>query len=234
MAAISWGTWDAVGEESVDVRTIHDEIQPVVIKIRALLPTSYFRSFCDKFASQFISTYFDNLVRLKKISEPGTQQLLLDIYSLKTLFLKLPILEEVWSPGRKQVVTGSTIAPAMYLKMVQKQFGRIETLLKLVGTPNELLIDNFRVQWANGKPLDLQIVMNLKGMNRNEQVVMLEKFGVDPVSAMKTVTAGLTGATIVSEHVQALQDQGSTVAAKVNSDLSQMRQKVDDFRKSFR
>jgi len=95
MAAISWGTWDAVGEESVYVRTIHDEIQPVVIKIRALLPTSYFRSFCDKFASQFISTYFDNLVRLKKISEPGTQQLLLDIYSLKTLFLKLPILEEV-------------------------------------------------------------------------------------------------------------------------------------------
>jgi len=76
--------------------------------------------------------------------------------------------------------------------------------------------------------------MNLKGMNRNEQVVMLEEFGVDPVSAMKTVTAGLTGATIVSERVQALQDQGSTVAAKVNSDLSQMRQKVDDFRKSFR
>jgi len=33
IAAISWGTWDAVGEESVYVRTIHDEIQPVVIKI---------------------------------------------------------------------------------------------------------------------------------------------------------------------------------------------------------
>jgi len=33
MASISWGTWDAVGEESVYVRTIHDEIQPVVIKI---------------------------------------------------------------------------------------------------------------------------------------------------------------------------------------------------------
>lgn len=235
MLNMNWGTWDAVGEESSYVRSIHEEIQPMVITIRGLLPTSYFRSFCDKFAALFISVYYDSLIRLKRISEPGTQQLLLDVYSLKTLLLKLPILEDTTASGKKPVATGSTtIAPAMYTKMVQKQFGRIETLLKLVGTPNDLLIDNFKVQWANGRPHDLQVVMTLKGMKRNEQISYLEKFGLDPASAVKGVTAGLTGATIVSERVQALQDQGSTVAAKVNSDLSQMRQKVDDFRKSFR
>lgn len=234
MASINWGTFDVVGEESSYVRTIHEEIQPAITTIRGLLPTSYFRSFCDKFAASFISTYYDTLIRFKSISEPGTQQLLLDVYSLKTLFLKLPILEKAASPGKKPVSTGSTIAPALYTKVVQKQFGRIETLLKLVGTPNELLIDNFKVQWANGTSSDLVLVMNLKGIKRNEQTNMLEKFGLDPVNALKGVTAGLTGATIVSERVQALQDQGSTVAAKMNSDLSQMRQKVDDFRKSFR
>jgi hypothetical protein len=31
-----------------------------------------------------------------------------------------------------------------------------------------------------------------------------------------------------------LQDRGSDVAAKVNADLNQMRQRVDDFRKAFR
>jgi hypothetical protein len=234
MAGMNWGMWDAVGEESSYVRDIHDEIQPMVTKIRGLLPTSYFRSFCDKFAALFISVFHDSLIRLKRISEPGSQQLLLDVYSLKTLFLKLPILEDSSTLGKKPVATGSTIAPAMYTKTLNKQFGRIETLLKLVGTPIDLLIDNFRVQWANGKPIDLQIVMNMKGLKRQEQVGMLEKFGVDPVSAVKGVSAGLTGAAIVSERVQALQDQGSTVAAKVNSDLNQMRQKVDDFRKSFR
>jgi len=76
--------------------------------------------------------------------------------------------------------------------------------------------------------------MNLKGMKRNEQVAMLEKFGYDPVSALKGATAGVTSADIVSERVQQLQDQGSNVAAKVNSDLNQMRQKVDDFRKTWK
>lgn len=118
--------------------------------------------------------------------------------------------------------------------MVQKQFGRIETLLKLVGTPADLLIDVFKVQWVGGSALDLQTVMALKGMKRTEQAVILERFGLDPVTALKGAHVGVTSATIVSERVQALQDRGNDVAAKVNSDLVNMRQKVDDFRKSFR
>ena len=120
--------------------------------------------------------------------------------------------------------------------MIQKQFNRIETLLKLVGTPADLLIDVFKVQWVGGSALDLQTVMSLKGMKRTDQAVILEKFGLDPVTALKGAHVGVTSATIVTERVQALQDRlgGSDVAAKVNSDLTQMRQKVDDFRKSFR
>lgn len=118
--------------------------------------------------------------------------------------------------------------------MVTKQFRRIETLLKLVGTPNELLMDVFKVQWVGGSALDLQTVMTLKGFKRTEQAAMLEKFGVDPVTALKGATAGVSGATIVNERVEALQSKSSDVAAKVNSDLNQMRQKVDEFRRSFR
>jgi len=234
LSTTNWAVWDSVGEESTYVRSMHEEIEPYVRNIRSLLPTSYFRSFCDKFASSFCETYYDNLIRVKKISEPGTQQLLLDIYNLKTLFLKLPVLEEATAPGMKPLAAGSTIAPAMYTKMVQKLFGKIEIILKLVGTPNDLLIENFKDQWAGGSTQDFQVVLNLKGMKRTDQAVMLERFGMDPTNALKGATAGVSSATIVSERVQALQDQGSTVAAKVNSDLNQMRQKVDDFRKTFR
>jgi hypothetical protein len=229
MNSINWGTFDEVGEESDYVRYMHKEIQPYVTAARGLIPTSYFRSFCDKFALAFITTYHNILIRLKSISEPGTQQLLLDVYNLKTLLLKLPVLEKSavsssTSPTRsKSVPAGSTIAPALYTKMVIKQFKVIETLLKLTGTPADLLIDVFKVQWVGGSALDLQAVMSMKGMKRAEQAAMLEKFGLDPVTALKGATINVTSATIVSERL-----------AGVSSDLHQMRQKVDNFRRTFR
>lgn len=133
MAKTNWSTFDMVGEESSYVRTIHSLVHPFVCKVRELIPSSYFRSFCDKFALLFISTYYKALVGLKKISEMGTQQLLLDVYSIKTLLLKLPVLE-----AEKKTVTssrlkantnlsgGSTIAPAMYTKMVNKECRKLE------------------------------------------------------------------------------------------------------------
>jgi len=237
MVQTNWATFDMVGEESSYTRAMHQEIHPFVTTCRGLLPTPHFRSFCDKFALAFTKTYYNALVRLKKINEQGTQQLLLDVYSLKTLFLKLPVLEPRNPSGSSSTKKiASTIAPALYTKMIQKQFNRIETLLKLVGTPADLLIDVFKVQWTGGSALDLQTVMSLKGMKRTEQAVILEKFGLDPVTALKGAHVGVTSATIVTERVQALQDRlgGSDVAAKVNSDLIGMRQKVADFRQSFR
>eukprot|EP00980_Cylindrotheca_fusiformis_P011665 scaffold2751_cov131-Cylindrotheca_fusiformis.AAC.32 len=229
MTAIDWAVFDEVGEESDYVRYMHKEIVPYITMARGLIPTSYFRSVCDKFAFSFTETYYETLTkRIKKVSEPGTQQILLDVYNLKTLFLKLPVLEKsetsAVAPGiRKGLPAKSTIAPAMYTKMVQKQFKKIEILLKVAGTPVDLLIDVFKAHWPGGTAIDLQSAMSLKGMKRTEQAVMLEKFGLDPRTARKGATMNVTSSTIVTERLQA-----------VNSDLNQMRQKVDDFRKSFR
>ena len=230
MTSINWAAFAEVGEESDYVRYMHKEIQPFVSTARGLIPKSYFQSFCDKFALEFTKTYYDSLVRLKSISEPGSQQLLLDVYNLKTLILKLPVLEKsaASTTARKAVATGSTIAPAMYTKMVQKQFKKIELLLKMTGTPVNLLIDVFKDQWHGGTAHDLQQVMSLKGMQRGQQAKMFENFGLDPVTARKGAAANVTSATIVSERFQAVQDQASRV------DMSQMKQRVSDFRNAFR
>ena len=240
LSNINWSTIDVVGEESKYVRSMHDSIQPFVVTVKGLLPNSYFRSFCDQFATTFTNTFYTAITRCKRISESGTQQLLLDVYNLKTLLLRVPVLEQQSSGNNsttnKTTISSSssaTIAPAMYTKMVTKQFARIETLLKLIGTPSDLLIDVFKVQWNSGSAYDLQIIMNLKGMKRNEQASMLEKFGVDPVTAYKGAAAG-SSAGMMTENFQVLQDRSSDVAAKVNNDLIQMKQKVDDFRKAFR
>jgi hypothetical protein len=231
MNSINWAMFVEVGEESDYVRYMHKQIQPYVSTARTLIPKSYFQSFCDKFALGFTTAYYNSLIRLKQISEPGSQQLLLDVYNLKNLLSKLPVLEASAAStptARKAVSAGSTIAPAMYTKMVQKQFKQIELLLKMTGTPVNLLIDVFKDQWPGGTAMDLQQVMSLKGMKRNEQAAMLEKFGLDPAMARKGAASNVTSATIVSERFQAVQEQATRV------DMSQMRQKVSDFRNSFR
>ncbi len=227
MYNINWSSLDIVGEESAYVRSMHDAIQPFVVQVKSNLPTSYFRNFCDQFAMFFTNAFYNTITRQKRISESGTQQLLLDVYNLKTLLLKIPVLEKVDSNRSSCQQASSSIAPAMYTKIVTKQFQRIEILLKLVGTPEDLLIDVFKAQWQGGSALDLQTVTTLKGMKRNDQMTLLEKFGVDPMSTMKSVSG-------INDNIQSLQDKSSDVAAKVNSDLIQMREKVERFRGAFR
>mmetsp|Transcript_14248 Transcript_14248/g.29007 ORF Transcript_14248/g.29007 Transcript_14248/m.29007 type:complete len:956 (-) Transcript_14248:2231-5098(-) len=229
MSSTNWAVFAEVGEESDYVRAMHKEIQPFISTARGLIPKSYFQNFCDKFALGFTTTYYDTIVRLKAVSEPGSQQLLLDVYNLKTLILKLPVLEKSpVSTSTARKATGSTIAPAMYTKMVQKQFKKIEFLLKMTGTPINLLVDVFKDQWHGGTVHDLQQVMSLKGIQRGQQAKLFEKFGLDPVQARKGAAANVTSATIVSEKFQAVQDQASRV------DMSQMKQRVSDFRNAFR
>ena len=229
MTSINWSVFAEVGEESDYVRDMHKEIQPYVSTARGLIPKSYFQTFCDKFALGFTTTFYDTLVRLKSISEPGSQQLLLDVYNLKTLFLKLPVLEKsTASTPAARKATMSTIAPAMYTKMVQKQFKKIELLLKMTATPVNLLIDVFKDQWHGGTMNDLQQVMSLKGLQRSQQAKLFEKYGLDPVAARKGAASKITSSTIVSEKFQAVQDSTSKI------DMSQMKQRVNDFRNAFR
>ena len=248
ISRMNWSTFDEVGEESSYVRTIHVTVHPFVVQVRKLIPSSYFRSFCDKFALTFATTYYRTLVGLKRISEAGTQQLLLDVYSIKTLLLKLPVLEadEKTASGstspRRTVNTnlsgGSTIAPAMYTKMVNKEFRKLEVMLKLVGSPKDMLVDMFRAQWdcsfdTATMASDFTTIMNLKGIPRTEHAFFLEALGVE-AGELAGVGVGVDSSTGMTANIQALQEKGSDVAAKVNADLNQMRQRVDDFRRAFR
>ena len=241
----NWASFDMVGEESGYVRTTHVTVQLFVVQVRELIPSSYFRSFCDKFAMSFASTYYRTLIGLKRISEAGTQQLLLDVYSVKTLLLKLPVMEadkksavggvassRQHHHGNATLSGGSTIAPAMYTKMVNKEFRKLEVMLKLVGSPREMLVEMFRAQWdcsmdTGAMASDFAMIMTLKGIPRTDHAAMLETLGVDAIE-------GGTDTSAMTVNIQALQDRGSDVAAKVNADLNQMRQRVDDFRKAFR
>lgn len=250
LSRTNWSSFDMVGEESSYVRAIQLTIHPFVTEVRQLIPSSYFRSFCDKFAIAFASTYYRTLTSLKRISEAGTQQLLLDVTTIKSLLLKLPVLEAEKKPGgggaasrhnnvvnqSKSLSGASTIAPAMYTKMVNKEFRKLEVMLKLVGSPRDMLVDMFRAQWdcsmdTTTMGSDFTTIMILKGIPRNDHAAMLEQLGVEAVEGGGRVGGDSSTMTV---NIQALQEKGSDVAAKVNADLDQMRQRVDRFRNAFR
>jgi len=243
LSRTNWSSFDMVGEESSYVRTIQLTIHPFVTEVRQLIPSSYFRSFCDKFAMAFASTYYRTLTGLKRISEAGTQQLLLDVTTIKSLLLKLPVLEAEKKPGganrhsnvkqSKSLSGASTIAPAIYTKMVNKEFRKLEVMLKLVGSPKDMLVDMFRAQWdcsinTSMMASDFQTIMTLKGIPRTDHSSMLETLGIEAVESRGADSSAMT------VNIQALQEKGSDVAAKVNADLDQMRQRVDRFRNAFR
>lgn len=49
-----------------------------------------FRNFCDKMVTSFLPSFLSLILRQRRVNEMGTQQLLLDVYNLKTLMLKVP------------------------------------------------------------------------------------------------------------------------------------------------
>ena len=239
----SWGSVELVGEESDYVRSMHKEIESFVDIVRELIPASYFKNFCDKFSYVIINSFMSALSRIKRISESGTQQLLLDVYNLKTLILKLAVI-------------GQNPAPAMYTKTVSKEFARIEVLLKLVGTPSELLPDMFMSTWTSGTSNDLQLIMDMKGLPKKDQNSILEKVGFKSSPSLtgssssvgnnvrqfgEKIKAGIevaqntpaTSSTSVSDNLRQFSENRAAVAAKVNSDFSSMRLKVESFTKAL-
>ena len=72
--------------------------------IRNLLSRIYFRNFCDRLAMVFLPRFLDAVTRCKRVNEMAAQQLLLDLHSLKNLFLKLPTVGQNETDEFKYVI----------------------------------------------------------------------------------------------------------------------------------
>ncbi|CAM9703482.1 unnamed protein product [Laminaria digitata] len=191
MSATNWGSCEMVGEESHYVRSIHDAFQSFVPNIRSLLSTVYFRNFCDKMVTSFLPSFLGLILRQRRVNEMGTQQLLLDVYNLKTLMLKVPSL------GLDPMQ--STPVPVSYTKYVTKHMSKIEMVLKLVGTPHAMLVERFQIMWPDGGATDLQAIMTLKGMRKADQQMILDTLGMDRVpSTARGEATGTAGAAAVA------------------------------------
>lgn len=124
-------------------------------------------------------------MKQKRISEIGTQQLLLDTYNIKTLLLQIENLSG--DPSK------NTLPQAAYSKLVNSRISHVEIVLKLVATPEEMLIERFKIMWPDGSSQDLQSIMALKDMKRQDQQRVLEAFGLSNPSNNQAAASKSSG-----------------------------------------
>ena len=225
MTGINWGTLEMVGEESPYVRDINAAVLKYVPNCRAILSSLYFRNFCDKFAAAFCPAYLQLIQKQRRISEEGTQQLLLDVYNLKKMMQELPRI------GREPDDVDVNV-PMSYRKFIEKHMSKIEKVLKLVATPVGMLVEHFRMMWPEGGTKELQIVMALKGMKKNEQITVLETFGGS--AATESGGSGLALGGRQAQDGGSLMDdvsqgKGDDLKARAMKGMKTVKGAMDDF-----
>ena len=67
-----------------------------------------------------------------------------------------------------------------YTKVVVREIGKAEAILKLVQTPTFRLVESLPVIWPAATESDLIDLMNLKGIKKSEQDTYLEQYKNSP------------------------------------------------------
>ena len=73
---------------------------------------------------------------------------------------------------------GQANATAIYTKLVTSEMARAEQLLKLVQTPEEALEVTVEEMRSSGVPIDLQKILELKGLKKAESDKIIEALSV--------------------------------------------------------
>ncbi|TDH67125.1 hypothetical protein CCR75_005336 [Bremia lactucae] len=171
----NWQVWETVDDESLYVTRMGEKLQVFVQRLRQMLSGLYFTNFCDKFTASFVPKILQAVLKCRKMNQVATQQLLLDVYALKTLFLQLPVLSQ---DGNHISSVSTTTITSRYTKFVTNEMATVENVLKLIGTPNDMLVESFKIMLPDGTAEDFQGIMVVKGLRKCEQSAYLEMLGM--------------------------------------------------------
>ncbi|CAG7834968.1 unnamed protein product [Allacma fusca] len=171
MNKTNWQNVDIVGDQSAYVSSITSQWRVTVPTLRDFLATSrkYFVLFCQQFAKLFMTKYISALQKNKGISKAGAQQLLLDTQSLKTALLDLPSI----------ALTVKRKPPDKYSKLIVREMGRTEMVLKTVMSPLEnvpAFVDHIFRLIPDCDVNEFVKILDMKGYKRTEQTPLIELF----------------------------------------------------------
>ena len=154
---------------------------------------------------------------------------MLDTYNVKSMLMHLH------HTGADAGSVQQSAVPAMYMKLVTSRVSLIETILKLIGLPDDILVDRFRIMWPDGNANDLQAVLSLRGLKKpDQQQPYFDQFNSlnppPPVSRLDGADA-LAAAGDPGARRSSLMGMSSSVRSLTQDLSSSARSAVGDFRK---
>ncbi|GAA5844731.1 hypothetical protein JCM9279_002899 [Rhodotorula babjevae] len=169
MARSPWREAELVSSESVYVGELTRALETVVGVVReGVEQKKYVRSACDKIVGLVLAKFTQTIVKTRPITQTGAEQILLDLQGLKHCLLHLVV-----APGDTAPI------PTSYSRYVSRNVQNIDTLLKVIMSPEEPAED-FVKHYLLLIPClsfsDFQKVLELKGVRRVDQNHLLDIF----------------------------------------------------------
>lgn len=175
MVNTNWGKLETVGDQSTYVseltRAVEAESKTILEHIQKGL---YVRMFADKVVEAVSGDFLQRIAYCRPISEVAAEQMLLDLYVLKSSFMKLPLL----APPPEGEDHPREVSPA-YTRHVTNALSRVETILKVILTqlePAEGIVQTYFYVVGDRSSTNFTKILELKGVSKNEQTGLVELF----------------------------------------------------------
>lgn len=156
MKSINWATFEGINDTSIFVTQMFKILADCVPKIRNCMSQSYFLNMCMKLSTTLIDAFHESVYGCKRIGKEGAGQLLLDLNAIKENLLVMP---NVRTPeGKEKLGISKT-----YLSVVNTKLKKVENVLKLLSTEEEILSEMFGLLWPDATQQDMDSINTLRG-----------------------------------------------------------------------
>jgi vacuolar protein sorting-associated protein 53 len=160
-----------VSEESSYLKEMSVLLETTARNVGSWLAPMHFTMFTNKVVVALAARFLSYVYKCKRITLIGSQQLLMDCQIVKEAALKLPSLG-----GGGEFVRTSASQASMYRKLVEKEFGKVENILKMLSISERDAAARFLSIFPAGSALDLQRVLELKGVKKSDVQAAVEQF----------------------------------------------------------
>jgi len=165
MLRVNWGALEVVGDQSEYVDTFERTVTHALPIVRSIVSSIHHTFFCEKFASALAPKLYIAVFKCKRFSETGGQQLLLDMHAVKTILLTLPSIGAADGTGEPTAMSQS------YTKMIAREMGKVEALLKVILSPADGLADAFKALLpVTANAVDYKAICDLKNVKPQGEI----------------------------------------------------------------
>ena len=177
---VNWGTIETVGDHSKFVETCATTFLNASKIVRANASSeNHFRFFCEKLAASVSRELRATLLRVKKFSMVGCQQALLDANAIKSQLLEIPLVVSGGGGGGSSSASSSTNATnyaRSFRRTVEREFSRIDAVLKCVLNPEDSIAESLRAMDPKATRSEFTRICEARGMRKADIARFVEQF----------------------------------------------------------